>query len=65
MESLEKSSCLGEQVNSASHDSPAIICPPGMNRKRALISDTFKVKKTRNGTQKFGAVSEGDGRCAC
>ncbi|XP_037331790.1 inactive serine/threonine-protein kinase 19-like [Pungitius pungitius] len=32
-----------------------------MNRKRALISDTFKVKKRRNGTQKFGAVSDGDG----
>ncbi|KAK5856321.1 hypothetical protein PBY51_007928 [Eleginops maclovinus] len=32
-----------------------------MNRKRALISDAFKVKKIRNETQKFGAVSEGDG----
>ncbi|XP_038163716.1 serine/threonine-protein kinase 19-like [Cyprinodon tularosa] len=32
-----------------------------MNRKRALISDTFKVKKRRNGTEKFGAVNEGNG----
>ncbi|TNN85477.1 Serine/threonine-protein kinase 19 [Liparis tanakae] len=32
-----------------------------MNRKRALISDTFKVKKRRNETQKFGAVNDGDG----
>lgn len=32
-----------------------------MNRKRALISDTFKVKKRRNGTEKFGLVREGDG----
>ncbi|XP_050930057.1 LOW QUALITY PROTEIN: serine/threonine-protein kinase 19 [Lates calcarifer] len=32
-----------------------------MNRKRALISDTFKVKKRRNGTENFGAVSVGDG----
>ncbi|XP_028268337.1 serine/threonine-protein kinase 19-like [Parambassis ranga] len=29
-----------------------------MNRKRALISDTFKVKRKRNGTEKFGAVSD-------
>lgn len=34
-----------------------------MNRKRALISDTFMVKKRRDGTTKFGAVSDGDGRC--
>ncbi|XP_012723491.2 serine/threonine-protein kinase 19 [Fundulus heteroclitus] len=33
-----------------------------MNRKRALISDVFKVKKRRNGTEKFGAVDDGDGR---
>ncbi|KAM8724720.1 serine/threonine-protein kinase 19 [Acanthopagrus latus] len=33
-----------------------------MNRKRALISDTFTVKKRiRIGTEKFGAVSNGDG----
>ncbi|KAM3597494.1 uncharacterized protein V6R79_005390 [Siganus canaliculatus] len=32
-----------------------------MNRKRALISDTFKVKKRRNNTEKFGAVNDGDG----
>lgn len=33
-----------------------------MNRKRALISDTFKVKKRiRIGTEKFGSVSNGDG----
>ncbi|XP_035511127.1 serine/threonine-protein kinase 19-like [Morone saxatilis] len=32
-----------------------------MNRKRALISDTFKVKRRRNGPEKFGAVSNGDG----
>lgn len=33
-----------------------------MNRKRALISDTFKAKKrSRNGTEKFGAVLDGDG----
>ncbi|XP_068192072.1 inactive serine/threonine-protein kinase 19-like [Antennarius striatus] len=32
-----------------------------MNRKRALISDTFKVKKRRNGPEKFGAVGDGDG----
>lgn len=32
-----------------------------MNRKRALISDTFKVKKRRNGAEKFGAVDVGDG----
>lgn len=32
-----------------------------MNRKRALISDTFKAKKIRKDTQKFGAVSNGDG----
>ncbi|XP_059203147.1 serine/threonine-protein kinase 19-like [Centropristis striata] len=32
-----------------------------MNRKRALISDTFKVKKRRTETQKFGAVKDGDG----
>lgn len=34
----------------------------GMNRKRALISDTFKVKRRRNGIEKFGVVSNGDGR---
>lgn len=32
-----------------------------MNRKRALISDAFKVKKRRNGTENFGAVSEENG----
>ncbi|XP_072225273.1 serine/threonine-protein kinase 19 [Leuresthes tenuis] len=32
-----------------------------MNRKRALISDTFKVKKRRNGTERFGAVNVEDG----
>ncbi|KAM4530280.1 inactive serine/threonine-protein kinase 19-like [Odontesthes bonariensis] len=32
-----------------------------MNRKRALISDTFKVKKRRNGTERFGAVYDKDG----
>ncbi|XP_053298760.1 serine/threonine-protein kinase 19 [Pleuronectes platessa] len=32
-----------------------------MNRKRALISDTFKVKKRRNGTEQFGVVCAGDG----
>ncbi|MEQ2178443.1 hypothetical protein GOODEAATRI_014026 [Goodea atripinnis] len=32
-----------------------------MNRKRALISDTFKVKKKRHGTETFGAVDEGGG----
>lgn len=31
-----------------------------MNRKRALISDTFMMKKRRDGTTKFGAVSDGD-----
>ncbi|XP_054891311.1 serine/threonine-protein kinase 19-like isoform X2 [Poeciliopsis prolifica] len=30
-----------------------------MNRKRALVSDAFKVKKRRNDTQKFGAGDEG------
>lgn len=43
----------------------SIIYPLGMNRKRALISDTFKVKKRRNGTEKFGAVSNEDGGCDC
>lgn len=43
----------------------SIIYPLGMNRKRALISDTFKVKKRRNGTEKFGAVSNEDGRYDC
>ncbi|KAG7505391.1 hypothetical protein JOB18_030384 [Solea senegalensis] len=32
-----------------------------MNRKRALISDTFKVKKSRNGPEKFGVVCNGNG----
>ncbi|XP_013865584.1 serine/threonine-protein kinase 19 [Austrofundulus limnaeus] len=32
-----------------------------MNRKRALVSDTFNLKKRRNGTEKFGAVSHKDG----
>ncbi|XP_041634118.1 serine/threonine-protein kinase 19-like [Cheilinus undulatus] len=32
-----------------------------MNRKRALISDTFKIKKRRNGTEEFGAVNEENG----
>ncbi|XP_068606063.1 inactive serine/threonine-protein kinase 19-like [Brachionichthys hirsutus] len=32
-----------------------------MNRKRALISDTFKVKKRRNAIEKFGSVTDGDG----
>ncbi|XP_029996014.1 serine/threonine-protein kinase 19 isoform X2 [Sphaeramia orbicularis] len=32
-----------------------------MNRKRALILDTFNTKKRKNGTEKFGTVSEGDG----
>lgn len=35
-----------------------------MNRKRALISETFKVKKKRNDI-KFGAVDNEDGRCDC
>ncbi|KAM4716511.1 inactive serine/threonine-protein kinase 19-like isoform 1-T1 [Anableps anableps] len=39
----------------------SVIFVPGMNRKRALISDVFKMKKRRNGTEKFGAVDEGDG----
>ena len=35
-----------------------------MNRKRSLISDTFKVKKRRTGAEKFGAEKDdGDGRC--
>nr|XP_057906160.1 serine/threonine-protein kinase 19 [Doryrhamphus excisus] len=33
----------------------------GMNRKRALISDTFKVKKRRNGTETFGVKSDDQG----
>lgn len=32
-----------------------------MNRKRALISDTFMVKKRKNGTEKFGTVCDDDG----
>ncbi|XP_071372311.1 serine/threonine-protein kinase 19 isoform X2 [Centroberyx affinis] len=32
-----------------------------MNRKRGLISDTFKVKKRRIGAEKFGASSNGEG----
>ncbi|CAL8313391.1 unnamed protein product [Arctogadus glacialis] len=32
-----------------------------MNRKRALISDTFKVKKRRVFTEKFGATNNNDG----
>ncbi|KAM6904835.1 inactive serine/threonine-protein kinase 19-like [Xenentodon cancila] len=32
-----------------------------MNRKRALVSDAFKVKKRRNGPEQFGAVHDGDG----
>ncbi|XP_071766554.2 winged helix repair factor 1 isoform X2 [Centroberyx gerrardi] len=32
-----------------------------MNRKRGLISDTFKVKKRRIGVEKFGASSNGEG----
>ncbi|TMS15295.1 Serine/threonine-protein kinase 19 [Larimichthys crocea] len=32
-----------------------------MNRKRALISDTFKVKRIRVGTEKFGAVKNQHG----
>lgn len=32
-----------------------------MNRKRTLISDTFKVKKRRIGTERFGAVDNGEG----
>lgn len=47
-----------------SHDF-SIVYPVGMNRKRSLISDTFKVKKRKNGTEKFGVVSDGDGRCDC
>ncbi|KAK2893867.1 hypothetical protein Q8A73_016351 [Channa argus] len=35
---------------------------PGMSRKRALILDTFTVKKRKNGTEKFGAESDGDGQ---
>lgn len=31
-----------------------------MNRKRSLISDTFKVKKRRTGTEKFGAGKDDD-----
>lgn len=31
-----------------------------MNRKRALVSDTFKVKKRRIGTEKFGADHNGE-----
>ncbi|XP_061605971.1 serine/threonine-protein kinase 19 isoform X2 [Phyllopteryx taeniolatus] len=31
---------------------------PGMNRKRALISDIFKVKKRRTGADKFGIKSD-------
>lgn len=34
----------------------------GMNRKRALISDTFKVKRRKNGIEKFGIVSNGDSK---
>ncbi|KAM3864122.1 inactive serine/threonine-protein kinase 19-like [Diretmus argenteus] len=32
-----------------------------MNRKRGLISDTFKAKKRRNGPEKFGVISDGQG----
>ncbi|CAN9505232.1 unnamed protein product [Ophioblennius macclurei] len=31
-----------------------------MNRKRALVSDTFMLKKRKNGTEAFGAPSDGD-----
>lgn len=34
-----------------------------MNRKRTLISDAFKVKKRRIGTEQFGAVDNGEGTC--
>uniref|UniRef100_A0A3Q3WZY1 Uncharacterized protein n=1 Tax=Mola mola TaxID=94237 RepID=A0A3Q3WZY1_MOLML len=34
-----------------------------MNRKRALISDTYEVKKRRNGTEKFGAVRDAEVTC--
>lgn len=40
-----------------------IISVTGMNRKRALVSDAFKVKKRRNDTEKFGASDEGGGEC--
>uniref|UniRef100_A0A3P9J366 Serine/threonine kinase 19 n=1 Tax=Oryzias latipes TaxID=8090 RepID=A0A3P9J366_ORYLA len=34
-----------------------------MNRKRALVSDTFKVKKRKTGSEKFGVVDDhGDGQ---
>ena len=34
-----------------------------MNRKRGLISDTFKVKKRRTGTEKFGTGKyDGEGK---
>lgn len=32
-----------------------------MNRKRALISDTFKLKKRRNGAETFGGENDKDG----
>ncbi|XP_026180856.1 serine/threonine-protein kinase 19 [Mastacembelus armatus] len=32
-----------------------------MNRKRSLISDSFMVKKRKNGTERFGSVSDGEG----
>lgn len=32
-----------------------------MNRKRALISDTFMVKKIKTGTEKFGVHRDGEG----
>ncbi|KAM9391398.1 inactive serine/threonine-protein kinase 19-like isoform 2-T2 [Pholidichthys leucotaenia] len=32
-----------------------------MNRKRALISDTFKVKKRKDGAEQFGAPTDDDG----
>ncbi|XP_053708341.1 serine/threonine-protein kinase 19-like [Synchiropus splendidus] len=32
-----------------------------MNRKRALISDTFRVKRIKSVTQTFGIVTEGEG----
>lgn len=42
--------------------SPKYICAAGMNRKRALVSDTFKVKKRKTGSEKFGVVDDhGDG----
>lgn len=63
-----KSWCFRDKtdgIHSASHIFCTIVSLPAMNRKRALILDTFTVKKRKNGTEKFGPVGDCDGRSGC